>query len=329
MSLNQHLPAWIRQTFDPLLEGVSRKVLAEHAEAISLRYRAGGGSQLIRNEADALAYALTRMPATYAAVRASLRATAERMPEFKPQTMLDLGAGPGTATWAAMDAWESIHTATLLDQNNALLKLAGTIGAATTLAVTVTAGTLPAALDKLGAADLVVASYALTELPQGSLSAALEQIWSRVTDTLVVVEPGTPEGFRRILAVRAWLKARGATIAAPCTHAEACPLDGGERWCHFNQRLPRTRDHLLVKSASVNFEDERYAYLVATKTAIAATTHRRVLATPSISKAAINVQFCAPRAVEWRRIAHRDKADYGAARRWDWGDLVEIKASEE
>ena len=52
---------------------------------------------------DALAYALARMPATYAAVAAGLNALSEIKPDFAPATLLDVGAGPGTATWAAAE----------------------------------------------------------------------------------------------------------------------------------------------------------------------------------------------------------------------------------
>ena len=41
--------------------------------------------------------------------------------------------------------------------------------------------------------------------------------------------------------------------------------DAGDDWCHFSQRLPRSRDHMLLKDASVPFEDERYSYVVVTQ----------------------------------------------------------------
>ena len=37
----------------------------------------------------------------------------------------------------------------------------------------------------------------------------------------------------------------GAAILAPCPHAQACPLVEPD-WCHFVQRLPRSRDHRLL-----------------------------------------------------------------------------------
>src|SRR3954447_20558402 len=102
------LPAELKAALDAKLQGLSRSVAAERAAAISETYRSGGGSGAIRSEADALAYALARMPATYAAVIACLNALREIRPDFAPRTLLDLGAGPGTATWAAAEAFASL-----------------------------------------------------------------------------------------------------------------------------------------------------------------------------------------------------------------------------
>ena len=95
---------------------------------ISQTYRDGGGSGAIRSEADALAYALARMPATYAAVAASLNALARDRPDFAPKSLLDVGAGPGTATWAAAEAFSSLQSFALLDANGALRALALDLG---------------------------------------------------------------------------------------------------------------------------------------------------------------------------------------------------------
>ena len=117
------LPAELRAALDTRLQGLSRVETAERAALISRTYRDGGNSGAITSEADALAYALARMPATYAAVTASLNALCELRPDFAPASLLDVGAGPGTATWAAAEAFPSLQDFALLDANDALRTL--------------------------------------------------------------------------------------------------------------------------------------------------------------------------------------------------------------
>src|ERR1017187_1576830 len=108
-------PAELKTALDARLQGLSRTDAAGRAALISRTYRDGGGSGAIRSEADALAYALARMPATYAAVTASLNALREVNPDFAPKSLLDVGAGPGTASWAAAEVFSSLQDFALLD----------------------------------------------------------------------------------------------------------------------------------------------------------------------------------------------------------------------
>ena len=118
------LPTELKAALDVRLQGLSRGEVAARAALISRTYRDGGGSGAIRSETDALAYALARMPATYAAIAASLNALCEIRPDFAPESLLDLGAGPGTAAWAAAEAFASLRTFMLIDANDALRTLA-------------------------------------------------------------------------------------------------------------------------------------------------------------------------------------------------------------
>ena len=80
------LPAELIAALGARLQGVSRNELATRAEKISKTYREGGRSVTIASATDALAYALVRMPATYAAVAACLNAVQEIMPDSRRGT---------------------------------------------------------------------------------------------------------------------------------------------------------------------------------------------------------------------------------------------------
>jgi len=316
------LPAELKAALEARLHGLSRTDAATRAAQISKTYRDGGNSGGIRSETDALAYALARMPATYAAVTASLNALREINPDFAPQNLLDVGAGPGTASWAAAEAFSSLQNFTLLDANPALRTLALDLarGSSRLDGMTYSQGEARATLAKSEPADLVVASYVIAELDEPERTALADALWTKTRDTLLIVEPGTPAGYGRIIALRQRLIASGAHVVAPCPHDGPCPLAAPD-WCHFTQRLPRLRAHKQVKEAELPFEDEKFSYLALTR-APPAQRPSRVLAQPVLSKVEITAKLCTPGGLSVTKVPRRAKADYARARRWRWGDAV-------
>jgi ribosomal protein RSM22 (predicted rRNA methylase) len=316
------LPVDLKAALEAKLQGLSRVDAASRAALISKTYRDGGGSGAIRSETDALAYALSRMPATYAAVTASLNAVREITSGLAPASMLDVGAGPGTATWAAAEAFPSLRSFTLLDANSALRALALDLGrhSARLRDFKYHQGEARLALANADPADLVVASYVIGEIGEREQSALGALMWAKTRDTLLIVEPGTPAGYARILALRAQLIAAGAHVAAPCPHEGECPLAAPD-WCHFSQRLPRSRAHQQIKRAELPFEDEKFSYVALTRAPVA---HRpaRVLAQPDVTKFDVSAKLCTVEGLAITKVPRRAKPDYASARRWRWGDAV-------
>jgi ribosomal protein RSM22 (predicted rRNA methylase) len=260
------------------------------------------------------------MPATYAAVAASLNALVEIRPDFAPTSLLDIGAGPGTASWAAAQGFASLQRFVLLDANTTLRALALELAGSRLRDARYELGQARKLLAAAERADLVVASYMIGEIDEVERTALGGLMWEKTADTLVIVEPGTPAGYTRIIALRAQLIAAGAHVAAPCAHDEECPLEAPD-WCHFSQRLSRSRAHMQVKGAEVPFEDERFAYVVLTRTAMV-DRPSRVLAQPVVGKADVTAKLCTPDGLAIAKIPRRAKAGYARARRWRWGDAV-------
>jgi len=320
------LPRSLRAALEQALEGVPRQGLADRARATSQAYRAGAPSSgVIREADDALAYALTRLPATYAACDAVFSEAARMAPGFRPRSVLDAGAGTGAASWAALETWPDVAATTWLDASPPFLALAerlATDGPAPLRTAEARRVDLTAA-GPWPTADLVVASYALAEIAPERQAGVVRSLWGACEGVLALIEPGTPAGYRRILAARAELIAGGAGVLAPCPHHAACPLAGSD-WCHFSVRLPRSRDHRLAKGADVPFEDERFAYLVAARPTVATAARTpRILAPPRAGKPGITFKLCGPGGLEQRFVARRDKSGYASARRLGWGDVLE------
>jgi len=136
---------------------------------------------------------------------------------------------------------------------------------------------------------------------------------------LLIVEPGTPAGYQRLLAARDQLLGAGAHILAPCPHAEACPLAKPD-WCHFSVRVARSRTHLQTKAAEVGWEDEKYSYLAVARVP-GARFVGRVLATPRARPGLVTLKLCqATGEAAERVLSKRDGDAYKRARRLGWGD---------
>jgi len=344
------LPAALRHAVDAALEGIPLADLKRAADLLSRRYRAEtrDGHLHLSSDLAARAYLATRLPATYAAVRASMESAAELAPDFAPKSLLDVGAGPGTALWAAGDCWPSLEEALMLEASPAIRAVGEMLSSHSRLeriewrAADVAqeqvqekwepvfpgkAGTaFPADLRKnkevaeTGPFDLVTLAYVLDELSPEEGLKLVERLWQATKGMLVVVEPGTPAGWRRMMAVRKRLIEQGAHLAAPCVHAAPCPLKEPD-WCHFSRRVARSRLHRLAKGGDVPWEDEKYIYLAAARFP-GVKAEARVLAPPRVSSGRIALKLClVGGAVEERLISKRNGEGYRKARRVDWGDV--------
>ncbi len=322
--MNPDLPPELSSALDKLAEGRSRREISQRADAISQRYRAGLDSrEAIRNPDDALAYAFTRLPATYAATAAVLAAVRDAWRDFSPRSLIDAGAGPGTGAWSAADRFDTLADIRLIDHNRDLRTLAlGCLQASASQPLRNARYDRGDLLSIAGAsADLVIASYVIGELAPDRLSRLADTLWSAAAAMLVVVEPGTPAGFARIRALRALLIAQGAHVVAPCPHDRTCPIVDPD-WCHFAQRLNRSRAHRQVKGADLSYEDEKFSYVALARErppGIGA----RVLAHPRVGKAEVSAKLCTPEGIVTATAARRDPARYKAQKGWRWGDAVD------
>lgn len=316
------LPPSLRAAIDRELEGIALADLARASETLTQRYRAEvrDGRLHLSDDAAARAYLTTRLPATFAAISSALAAVAEARPDFAPRKVLDAGAGPGTATWAAAQQWDSLEDATLVEASPAIRAVGQRLGLPLTHTAWI-AGRLDSDLADLPSHQLVLLAYVLDELPQAAREPLIRQLWSLTGDTLLIVEPGTPAGWKRILQARDLLIQEGAHLLAPCPHTRPCPLDPPD-WCHFIARVARSRLHREAKGGTVPWEDEKFIYVAASRLA-GLHAEARVIAPPRASKAAVTLKLCQEDGYAADRVfAKRAGDSFKAARRLDWGDIV-------
>jgi ribosomal protein RSM22 (predicted rRNA methylase) len=308
----------LRRALADELDGVPRGPLRDASQSLTSRYRRTRAVHRL-GDAERLAYATVRAPATCAALLAVFQELRARAPELMPATLLDLGAGPGTSLWAGSAVWP-IRSATLLDRDADFLTLGARLWARCDRSHDVTTDWLSADLanpSPLPGHDLVVLSYVLGELSEHEARGLVERALEASTAAVVAIEPGTPEGFQRILLARSAFLARGARLVAPCPHEAACPLAGHE-WCHFAARLSRGREHRYVKVAELGWEDEKYSYVSVTR-ASGHPVSARVIRHPRKEKGRVTLQLCTETGLETRVVTRRDRQEYREARKAAWG----------
>ncbi len=174
----------------------------------------------------------------------------------------------------------------------------------------------------LGQADLVVASYVLNELTAGDRQQSLAKLWAAAGGMLLLVEPGTPEGYGQLNRARQFLLDQGARLAAPCPHEEPCRLPAGD-WCHFACRVARSRLHRFLKTGLAPYEDEKFSYLALTRSA-REPAPPLVRRHPYLVMGIVTLELCTARGQEKKIITRRDGELYKRARKAKWGDCFPI-----
>lgn len=311
----------LRQAIAALSARVPPREAAAAAAEMSQAYRkAEFAAPPLRSIAHRVAYLQVRMPATHAALRHVFGEVAQRMPGWTPTSMLDVGAGPGTTAWAALEQFPGLERITLLERDPHMVEigreLAGHAAHPALRSAQWRVG--DASAGDLAESDLVVASYALGELTDAARAWLLRRMWGAAR-VLVMVEPGTRRGFGHVLAARQELIASGARIAAPCPHALACPMVAAGDWCHFSARVERSAEHRRMKGAELGYEDEKFAYIVAAKESVAA-AGARVVRHPLHHGGHTQMVLCTPAGLDQRTVTRSQKEAYRRARKVRWGD---------
>lgn len=298
----------LRAALAALTAAYEQEGLRRDAQALSERYRlrTGTGQRLLTGEREAAAYAAARMPATFEAIRTALAWTLD-CAGLSPRTLLDCGAGTGAAGWAA-DSLLPLEQVTCLEREAAMRAVGSRLmesGSAALAGAQWRDADLTADAP-LPRAELVIEGYMLGELAGEARIPAARRLFDAAQQLVVFVEPGTPQGFENLRAVREALTSQGAHVAAPCpAGCAACPMEAGD-WCHFAVRVQRSRLHRSLKGGEAPFEDEKFAYLAVMHEPPARPCAARVLRHPQIAPGRIVLTLCAAEGKAQRAVTKKD-----------------------
>ncbi len=318
--MNSHLEEQISK----LTEKLSLNDLKKARDSLTEKYRDlnrhGKAKNFMTTDLERLSYLVTRFPATYAVISQVYENVKTLMPDLNIQTMLDLGSGPGTAFFAASENFVGLQKALLIEQDSELIRLGKNLenSLENKSRVEWITGNI-ANLTDLKKHDLVTISYAMNELDEKDRITLVNKAFEATEKVLVIIEPGTKQGFEIIRQARSQLISLNAQMIAPCPHAFACPMPQND-WCHFSKRLSRSSLHRMMKDGMLGHEDEKFSYIAVAKSGVEL-PQARILRHPEKHSGHLKLFLCTKtEGLQEKTISKRDGALYKQARKLEWGD---------
>ncbi len=315
------IPELLENAIEQKIKNVKLAELKQCANNLSEKYmkQERTGDTLLNTEIETLAYSIMRMPATYGAVYTALKNTLERI-DSNIQSVLDIGAGTGAATWAISDLLEPNDIRCLerepvmLEQGKAFMKQNPNLRDVSWEYADIVKDNLDVR------ADLVVTSYMLNEIRPEERNNVIHKLIESSNQIILIVEPGTPEGFKNIKEVQKIAIENGLHIVAPCTFQGICPLPDDD-WCHSIVRMERTKLHKLLKDAELSYEDEKFSYIVISKEKCD-NSGIRILRHPIIEKGKITLKVCHNGNIEKMVVTKKDKELFKNVKKKKCGDNI-------
>lgn len=279
-----------------------------------------GKNPIIKSHSGRLSYLATRMPATYAALCFVFSELSKRTSPSSIKSMLDIGSGPGTSLWAGREFFPNLQKATLIERDRQMAELGEKLFSKATFPPH---EWLLVDMEKASFAphDLVICSYSLCELSSEKAKEVCLSAFVATEQYLVIIEPGTPTGYRQILALRKELLKAKVHMVAPCPHYLPCPL-GKADWCHFSTRVARTSLHRRAKESVLGYEDEKFSYLIVSKFPHPL-PEARILRQPQKRSGHVRLSLCTQKGLEERVISKKNKDLYKKAKDLGWGNSLE------
>lgn len=173
--------------------------------------------------------------------------------------------------------------------------------------------------------DLTVFSYMLSETAPDNVAAMMQFAMKRSHNYITIVDAGTPQVYRQLMAARDVLIKHDWSIIAPCPHQHACPMIAPD-FCHFPARFTRHKDMRALKGARAQAEDEKFCYLIAQspKLTFAQANYDRIVKRPMIRSGHIILDLCTGDGKLARHtVSKKQKSIYQAAKKKTWGDEMD------
>lgn len=310
-------------------------------------------------------YVGARLAPTYAALKYVMNDIKLSDPMFRPKTLFDFGSGPGTTMFAANEIWPNsisehfnVDVSQAMNDLSTFLLRGGKEENPMIYNGVYHREYLP--LSSTIKYDLVVSAFTLMELPSRAARVhAIESLWQKTSDLLVIVEHGSKPGFSVVNEARSlildmtghdatnsfyetsesdtkvkaydWRDAPTSHILAPCPHHMSCPkmFSKGPILCNFIVNY-----FPLDLGFDRGTESERFSFVVLRKGKQDAQRPSWPRINQEVLKKSGHIicRMCCPdgghKSVTFTKSKHSGHV-YKCARAAEWGDLFPAVITEE
>lgn len=314
----------LTHAIDDILNENKLLKIKQEFNKISAKYREeSGGVTVVSTKDQVLSYLSGRMIETASVVDDVLNRVCQ-VTSFKcdVKTVLDIGSGTGSCLWA-IDNFVKNTEVIALEKEPEMIKFAKQLNKNLSCAASyVQASVLSDEVKKLNSCDLVIESFMLNELSDIDRVKAVDFMLSKAKDYVIMIEPGTPKSYERMMIVREYVLSKGFNLVLPCMHSNECGLQND--YCNFSVRVSRTKTNRQIKGGTLNYEDEKYFYLVFRKENKREKNYSGVvLRKPIYRKGCVDLKLCLEDGcIKNKTITKSQKENYKKAKDLKHGDVV-------
>ena len=304
------------------LEGLNLKDINIKAQSdnITNKYRnnLGGMGGILTTPAEVLTYAQVRMMPTFECVKRVVSGLNLNTCE----SLLDVGSGTGAGILALCNKHE-LSTISAIEKEPEMIKLSSFIlnKVLEKRVQYINADVVDCDIET--SYDIILASFVLNELSLSRQEKLVKKLWAKTNKYLILIDPGKPENFKQMMNIRQLLINDGAKLVAPCKTCKTCPLVEKGDWCHFLARVRRSSVHRQAKQGSLSYEDEKFTYLVFSRTdENIEMNSSRIIRRPQVGKGKITHTLCTQEGIKTRVFSKRDKELYKRAKDCGVGEEI-------
>ncbi len=241
------------------------------------------------------------------------------------ESVVDFGGGPGTFLFALCE-FKTLNKYTNVERSDAFIDVLNVLveeflpsSIHRTQVDSICCNYLKLGSQDIPINDLCVFSYTFCECDNSLVSI------SRLVDNsnmVLIIEPGTPSGFNNIIQARDKLIEKGFSTIAPCTASSGfCPLrDSESDWCHFVERVDRSRIQRHLKKGVLGYEYEKYSYLLMSKFPVHS-NGKRIISRPNHTKHSVSFDICSEESLHIVITKRENKDEFKIVKKSIRGDL--------